>query len=433
MIYARKCQIKEIDEQICNQFLNKYHLQGSVNGQLVMLGIFLKDDLLGVMTFGYPRYNNKVSWELYRLCYKDNIKVVGGSEKLFNYFINLKNPNNIISYCNMDIFDGKIYEQLNFKQITKPRESFKYVKGDKFITESQLIKYGVDNLIGTNYGKGINNESILIENGWGKEHYQTVVAYLWDNEINGIIYKVTNLINNKVYIGQTVGLLEDRWNGHCRSDKSPLDRAIQKYGKNNFIIEEIDRGITYYELNEKEIKYIKKYDSLSHNNGYNIYSGGKHLYIQNIGEETKLKMSLSARKRFQREEEKEKQSFVQKERFKKQEERDKIRKSLIGRKQSEDTRDKKSKSLNGHVAWNRGKKQNEETKIKIGLSKLGKTMSNESKDKIRNTLLLKNKDKHEISICPICNKKFLNYVNGKRHKKYCSQDCFKKRKIDVKD
>lgn len=94
----------------------------------------------------------------------------------------------------------------------------------------------------------------------------------------GLIYIITNSTNNKVYIGQTIQSLKDRWNEHCRraSSKAEADmhikRAILKYGKENFNIRELEK-CKVEELNEKEIYYISLYDS--YNKGYNSTKGGR--------------------------------------------------------------------------------------------------------------------------------------------------------------
>lgn len=82
------------------------------------------------------------------------------------------------------------------------------------------------------------------------------------------IYKIENLLNGKVYIGQSIHI-ERRWQQHCQpSANSAIANAIQKYGKENFsfqIIEECDES----SLNQKEAYYIKQFNSLVPN-GYNI-------------------------------------------------------------------------------------------------------------------------------------------------------------------
>lgn len=88
------------------------------------------------------------------------------------------------------------------------------------------------------------------------------------------IYKITNKITNKSYIGQSINI-EDRIKAHWRTkDNTYIHHAIQKYGKENFnycVLEEcpIDKDI----LNQKEKHYIKIYNTLSPN-GYNLTIGG---------------------------------------------------------------------------------------------------------------------------------------------------------------
>ena len=74
------------------------------------------------------------------------------------------------------------------------------------------------------------------------------------------IYKITNLINNKIYIGQTNNP-KRRWQehknlGYDTKETKLLYRAIKKYGKDNFVFEIIEGPIDNY--NEKEIKEIQK-------------------------------------------------------------------------------------------------------------------------------------------------------------------------------
>lgn len=94
----------------------------------------------------------------------------------------------------------------------------------------------------------------------------------------GLIYIITNSINDKVYIGQTIQSLKDRWYGHCRiaCSKNEADmhikRAILKYGKENFTIKELEK-CKIEELDEREIYYISLYNSFV--KGYNSTKGGK--------------------------------------------------------------------------------------------------------------------------------------------------------------
>lgn len=109
------------------------------------------------------------------------------------------------------------------------------------------------------------------------------------------IYKITNIQNNKVYIGQSIRPINQRFQRHINDAlNNILDthfaRAIKKYGKENFVIEEIDTANTQEELNKKEQYWIKYYDSVI--NGYNetdaISKCGGNTYQSKTEEEMKI-------------------------------------------------------------------------------------------------------------------------------------------------
>lgn len=90
-----------------------------------------------------------------------------------------------------------------------------------------------------------------------------------------IIYKATNLINGKIYIGQTSRTLNQRMSEHLANNRtSYFDRALKKYGIHNFKIEVIADAKTKQELDEKE-KYFIKYYKCKIPSGYNMTDGGE--------------------------------------------------------------------------------------------------------------------------------------------------------------
>ena len=92
----------------------------------------------------------------------------------------------------------------------------------------------------------------------------------------GYIYKITNLINGKEYVGQTGLSIEERFKEHIKASQRgvdrPLYRAFRKYGIDNFIIEELEE-CSLNELSEKETFWIQNENS--YNNGYNATLGGE--------------------------------------------------------------------------------------------------------------------------------------------------------------
>lgn len=98
-------------------------------------------------------------------------------------------------------------------------------------------------------------------------------------DILGRIYIIRNMVNDKVYVGQTTGTIENRFKSHLKPSVSKtrgnykIYNAMNKYGKDKFYCELLEDNIPSSKLDEKEISYIEKFDS--YKNGYNSTPGGK--------------------------------------------------------------------------------------------------------------------------------------------------------------
>lgn len=88
----------------------------------------------------------------------------------------------------------------------------------------------------------------------------------------GVIYLIVNLVNGKMYVGQTVQTLTERFKQHAKSD-SVIGKVIRKYGRKNFRIEVIDECETREQLNEREKFWIAFFDCKTPK-GYNCTDGG---------------------------------------------------------------------------------------------------------------------------------------------------------------
>lgn len=150
-----------------------------------------------------------------------------------------------------------------------------------------------------------------------------------------IIYKIINLVNNKIYIGKTSKTLEKRFYEHCfqhMKNKTVLRKAVDKYGTDSFKIELIEE-CSEDGSNEKEIYYINFYNSIK--NGYNSTVGGDGA---SFGE-----MNVSKRPEVR---EKLKYNFLGKKHT--EETKRKISNKLKGTKLSDETKRKISESCKGH-------------------------------------------------------------------------------------
>jgi len=110
----------------------------------------------------------------------------------------------------------------------------------------------------------------------------------------GVIYCLTNKINGKRYVGQTVQALNERLNSHCHSSYCVLlYRAIKKYGRKAFIDKVLQECDDKNSLDLAEIEWITKLNTISPN-GYNLQSGGPN---GRIHPDTCHKLSKSGRGR----------------------------------------------------------------------------------------------------------------------------------------
>lgn len=126
--YARKCQIKNVSFNEYREFLKMNHLQGVAPASIIK-GLFVKNELVSLMSFGKNRYKKDNSLELIRFCNKLNSVVVGGFSKLLTHVIEEhKQYDTITTFCDLRFFQSKTYIERGFEiqYITKP--NYFYVK-----------------------------------------------------------------------------------------------------------------------------------------------------------------------------------------------------------------------------------------------------------------------------------------------------------------
>ena len=114
-----------------------------------------------------------------------------------------------------------------------------------------------------------------------------------------IVYKHTNLLNNKVYIGITCQKVNRRWrDGYGYKHCTYFYHAIQKYGWDNFKHEILFQDLTKEQAQEKEIGLIKQYKSNNYEFGYNLLRGGNLSTLEfHHSEETKRQISKTMKQK----------------------------------------------------------------------------------------------------------------------------------------
>lgn len=106
------------------------------------------------------------------------------------------------------------------------------------------------------------------------------------------IYKITNNIDGKIYIGATTRTIEERMKEHYRKHITCIDKAIYEQGKDNFIVEVVEECSSKEDLMLRENYWVKYYKCIIPN-GYNMCEGGGKTIGFKHREESKKRMSAS--------------------------------------------------------------------------------------------------------------------------------------------
>lgn len=134
-IYARSCVLKQInDMQHKSKFLNENHIQGNDKSS-ICYGLYYEGELVSLMSFSKPkifmkgkRYeNDKLSYELSRFCTKRGMAVIGAASKMLKYFMNNVKYNEIFSFADLRISEGKLYETIGFKKEKFVQPDYSYI------------------------------------------------------------------------------------------------------------------------------------------------------------------------------------------------------------------------------------------------------------------------------------------------------------------
>lgn len=175
IIYARKCEIKEVASREAKEFLNSCHLQGYKTGK-VRLGLYCDSELVSIMTFSNRQRDG---WELDRFCSKLNTKVIGAASKLFKAFVNSHPNEKVVSYCDLRYGTGGVYKALGFKKLRVSSPNYWYTKNFKTL-ESRIKyqKHKLENLL-SDYDKELTEWENMRKHGFDRIHDCGNLVYLY--------------------------------------------------------------------------------------------------------------------------------------------------------------------------------------------------------------------------------------------------------------
>ena len=267
----KHCVCKQVEWAEAKEFLNKYHKQGAGKPTNLNYALYTidKNEIIGIATFAPSRFKYQkitVDYEWMRLCYKEDVFVKGGTQKLLKMFTE-QYGGSIVSY-QFDTFKGDMFEGLGFKLLSK-RKSDIYVNPTtgketrhRFINDKndkKLQQYLLEN----------PDKNVADYFGY-TEVKKDAICYTWYREATpiGYIYKITSP-EGKIYIGlkKSSVFVESYWSS---SQNNEYWQDLNKFGKEAFKREIIEWCYTLDELTQREIYWIKKCKSTVEEGGYNI-------------------------------------------------------------------------------------------------------------------------------------------------------------------
>ncbi len=133
VIYARKCQIKEVSGTDSFKFLEGNHRQGPAQSS-IRLGLYYNDNLVSLMTFGKMRNsigtgkkNLENTYELVRFCSVLDTNVIGAASKLFKHFVKEYQPEAVRSFSDRAHTKGTLYPSLGFREVARSTAGYVWV------------------------------------------------------------------------------------------------------------------------------------------------------------------------------------------------------------------------------------------------------------------------------------------------------------------
>lgn len=195
----------------------------------------------------------------------------------------------------------------------------------------------------------------------------------------GYIYKTTNLFNGKIYVGQKRA---KQFDSHYYGSGVRITNLIKKYGIKNFTCELIEECASENELNTRECYWIKTLNATDRNIGYNLSSGGYKTRGMRHADSTKEQIRQKIKEYYKTHDNAKKGTHLS------EETKMKLRQANIGKTYSEEVKQKHR----GKPAWNKGIPMTEEAKKHLSEVNKGKkqNLSNEVRERKRARMLGKN-------------------------------------------
>jgi hypothetical protein len=180
-IYARKCDIREVNFSDSKLFLNKNHLQGNSVSKH-RYGLYHNNELVQIITFGKlrratGRKSKPNSYELIRSCNRINTNVVGGVSKLFNHFITQHKPEYVLSFANRDWSVGNMYDKIGMSFVGYTPPGYFYSNGSR---KEHRFNHQKHKLVSMGFDSKKSEYQIMSDRGYYRIWNTGNLTYEWN-------------------------------------------------------------------------------------------------------------------------------------------------------------------------------------------------------------------------------------------------------------
>ncbi len=174
-IYARKCEIREVDNHIKKEFLINNHIQGNTKDK-IRIGLYHENELVSLMTFAKRKITKGEStWEITRFVSKTNYQVVGGFSKLFKHFLKNYDYQRIVTFADLRWSsynqNNTVYQKNGFEYDSHTPPSYWYFYRSNNDTKYHRFTFRKDLLVKEGFDPNKTEWEIMQERGFDR---------LWD-------------------------------------------------------------------------------------------------------------------------------------------------------------------------------------------------------------------------------------------------------------
>jgi len=169
VFYARKGEVREISYEQASEFFEENHLSGGRVPFSYSFGFFVGDELVSVASFSKPRYRKEYDYELIRFAHKRHTTTIGFLGKVLDIF----RPRSLVSYADLMISDGRVYEKLGFRRLYVTRPGYFYTRdGREVFSRETFQKHRIKEYHSTGkfgikfFDESLTEEKIMEINGF---------------------------------------------------------------------------------------------------------------------------------------------------------------------------------------------------------------------------------------------------------------------------